>query len=237
MAFIQDSGAMDTCPVAVKALPAVGQTTLSRRRRQLAKAKQHALWLNESSTQLVQSDMTGEGQALTRKALQIDTSSAARTASGPSQLLACESLDMPGGTCRFQTRSLHSRSLRSLSSLSSESKISRSSSSPSLQFILLPQSSTDERFFGAAASAEPAPDSTRIEKLIDSACRDKTSFQAAVSEFEEGLSSEFCQTMHKLNRLDRLCGSSKRAGGVVRCVGFIWLCHFQERSLLITTLL
>ena len=235
-------------------MPAMGQTTLSRRRKQLAKAKQHALWLNQSSAQLLESDMDRQSPTFcdtdrfNREAGTDLESTQHSTAeryrqrgahSKWSQSASClsESLDMPGGTCRFQPRSLHSRSLRSLSSLSSESKVSRSSSSPSLQSILLPQSPTDKRFFGAAASAEPAPDSTRLEKLIDSACRDKTSFQAAVSEFEEDLSSEFCQTMHRLNRLDRLCGGSERAGGAVRCVGFIWLGHFQQRSLLIMTLL
>jgi len=224
-------------------LPAMGQTTLSRRQKQLAKAKQHALWLNQSSAQLLESDMDRQSPTFcdtdrfNREAgtdlesTQHSTAERYRQRSVHSkwiQSAPClsESLDMPGGKCRFQPHSRSLRSLRSLSSPFSECKVSRSSSSPSLQSILLPQSPTDKRFFDAAASAEPAPDSTRIEKLIDSACRDKTSFQAAVSEFEESLSLEFCQTMHRLNRLDGLRSSSERAGGAVRCVCFIWLGHF-----------
>ena len=152
---------MDTRPVVVKALPAMGQTTLSRRQKQLAKAKQHALWPNESCAQLLESDMEGDSRlspssfcdtnrfnreaGTDSESKQHSTAERYRQRNVPAPCLS-ESLDMPGGKCRFQPHSRSLRSLRSLSSPFSECKVSRSSSSPSLQSILLPQSPTDPPF-------------------------------------------------------------------------------------------
>jgi hypothetical protein len=188
----------------------MGKAALSRRR------KQHSSWPDESVVEVLELSDTD------RPSTSPANYGPSRTSSlSPSRRPISGILSQPNIT-RSSSSSSRTSSLspssrrpisRSLSSSSIQSKITRSWSSSSFQCIPLPQGPDDPYFFDVKstrhAESEPPPHSTRIEKLIKSATlEDKTSFQTAVSEFQQDLSSEFCESMERLNLRDRSCGGS-----------------------------
>ena len=167
--------------------------------------KQHASWPDESLVKVLELSDTDRPSTSTANYGPSRTSSRSPLRRPISGILS------PSSSSRTSSLSPSSRRpiSRSLSSSSIQSKITRSSSS--FQCIPLPQGPDDPYFFDVKSThhAEPPPHSTRIEKLIKSATlQDKASFQTAVSEFQQDLSSEFRESMERLNLRDRSCGGS-----------------------------